>query len=250
VASCDDDLFPPLSTVVVNDISRMAAALRDSGYEVKHCGVADDSGQEPTGSRIRSAMLRAFREVPIGSTLVIYFSGHGVVVNGQSFLVPQDVFEGSNGPDPDSLVPLVPRTVVECRARLVVFFIDACRNSLAADLSATPRGGALSYPDAGSFVLFNSCSAGERSLYTEDGSYFTQALTEVLDRRHPARTLDDLHKAVVQELRRKAARTDGLEQTPDVIYLQRGAAVAPGTITICEGDEIGEAWRRAVIPPF
>jgi hypothetical protein len=41
----------------------------------------------------------------------------------------------------------------------------------------------LPYPTDGAFVLFNGCRAGERSLYGHDGSYFTQALAEVLDRR-------------------------------------------------------------------
>lgn len=44
--------------------------------------------------------------------------------------------------------------------------------------------------------MFNSCGPGQRSHYGGDGSYFTQALAEVLDRPYPARTLGEVETAV------------------------------------------------------
>jgi hypothetical protein len=233
--------------IVRADIARMSDALSQSGYEIRHCGVGDSSGQEPTGNRIRAAVLKTLREAPTGGVLLVYFSGHGVVVDGQSWLVPQDAYTGPAGLEVESLVPVVPRDLSQCPARLVLFIIDACRNDLA-DLLSTPwERGQLPIPENGAFVLFNSCRAGQRSLHGDDGSFFTQALAEVLDRRHEARTLDAVRTAVTRRLARKAARTDSLEQTPEMVIAQSGIARDEvESQVICEGDPVSTAWRRAV----
>ncbi|MEU4245705.1 caspase family protein [Actinoplanes sp. NPDC026619] len=229
------------------DIWRMAEVLRQSSYDVRYCGTGDPSGVQPTGNRIRGAVQGALREAPAGGVLLIYFSGHGVVLNGRSWLVPEDVYEYDNGPAVECLVPLVPADLSACRARLVLFVFDACRNDLADSLTAVTAGEALPYPSDGALVLINSCRAGERSQYSEDGSYFTQALAEVLDRRHPARTLDEVLDAVTHYLARKAGRTDGLTQQPDLVHAQHGAKRADVlSEVVCDGDQVREAWRRAV----
>ncbi|MEU5567698.1 wHTH domain-containing protein [Micromonospora musae] len=236
-----------MGDVVASDIRRMAGALSQSGYQLRHCGVGDPAGVEPTGNRIRGAILAALREAPVGGVLLVYFSGHGVVLDGRSWLVPQDVYSGGRGPAPESLIPLVPADLADCRARLVLFVVDACRNDLADSLASLSGGDALPYPSDGAFVLINSCRAGERSLYGDEGSYFTQAFAEVLDRRHSARTLDEVYDAVTRHLARKAGRTDGLEQHPDLVYAQHGVNRSDlGGVMICDGDQVVEAWRRAV----
>jgi hypothetical protein len=246
VPTCDNDLFPALGDVVATDIRRMTDALAQSGYQIRHCGVGDPVGREPTGNRIRAAIRAALRDAPSDSILVVYFSGHGVVVDGRSWLVPQDAYAVDYGPDPESLISLVPSDLGDCAARLVLLLVDACRNDRSESLAASP-GGTLPYPPDGAFVLVNSCQPGERSLHGDDGSYFTQALSEVLDRRYSARTLDEVYDATVHHLARKMARTDGLAQHPDFVYAQRGGSrVELGSVVICDGDRVGEAWRRAV----
>src|ERR1700733_12701137 len=247
VPTCDNDLFSAIDDVVAADIRRMTDALGQSGYQIQHCGVGDPSGREPTGNRIRAAIRTALHQAQQDSVVVVYFSGHGVVVDGRSWLVPQDAYAVGDKPDPDSLVSLVPRDLGGCAASLVLFVADACRNELSDSLITAAGSGTLPYPPDGAFVLINSCQPGERSQYGDDGSYFTQALAEVLDRRYHARTLDEVYDAVVRQLARKAARTDGQEQHPDFVHAQRGLSRAElGTMVICEGDSVGEAWRRAV----
>ncbi|UQU62521.1 caspase family protein [Couchioplanes caeruleus] len=247
VPSCDDDLFTPIPDVVGADIRRLADALGQSGYQVRHCGAGDPTGQEPTGNRIRAAVSRAVREAPPGGVLVVYFSGHGVVVDGQSWLVPQDAYSGPDGPAVESLVQVVPSDLSRCPADLVLFVVDACRNDLADALSAPWARGQLPIPGNGAFVLFNSCRPGERSLHGDDGSFFTQALAEVLDRRHSARTLREVCAEVTRELARKAARTDGLEQRPELVIALNGMTREQvEALVVCEGDPVSTAWRRAV----
>ncbi|MDW5322522.1 caspase family protein [Plantactinospora sp. KLBMP9567] len=249
VPACDSDLFPPIRDVVANDIDRMTTALGQSGYQVRHCGVGGDVEREPTGSRIRAAVLRACQEAPPGGVLLLYFSGHGVVIDGQSYLAPCDAYPepGGQRPDRDGLVPLVPRYLEHCRARLVVFFVDACREDPAGPLGSTPQGGLLPYPAGGDFALVNSCRPGQRSRYADTGSFFTQVLAEALDRRSPARTLDEVYAEVERQMARRAARIDGVEQVPEIVWARHGAGTGVrGDVVICEGDQVSEAWRRAV----
>src|SRR5215472_315502 len=88
VPACDNDLFPAIDDVVTRDISRMTYALAQSGYQIRHCGPGDPAAREPTGNRIRAAIRTTLREAPADSIVMVYFSGHGVVVNGRSWLVP------------------------------------------------------------------------------------------------------------------------------------------------------------------
>lgn len=247
VPSCDNDIFEALPEVVTADIRRMASVLVQSNYKVQYCGVGDESGREPTGNRIRAATMKAVREISPGGILLLYFSGHGVTINDRGYLVPQDAYAGPEGPDPESLVSLIPGRLNECRADLVIFAVDACRDDRSGSLAPLSSGGELPYPPNGAFILFNSCQPGERSQHGDEGSYFTQALAEVLDRRNSARTLTEVHSEVMRRMARKAARTDGLEQTPDLVTAHRpNGTTMPGDSVICAGDQVGEAWRRTV----
>jgi Caspase domain len=246
VPFCDRDLFPALAEVVAADVARMREALGQSGYEVRHCGVGDVSGQEPTGNRIRAAMMKALREAPPGGVLLIYFSGHGVTVGGRSYLVPQDAYAGPDGPDPQGLVPLVPAGVENCPAQLVLLVADSCRDDGNSSLAVASSRDALPTPPRGALVMFSSCGPGERSRYGRDGSYFTQALAEALDRRDPAKTLGEVHSSVGRRLARKLPRIDGVTQTPQIRSTQGDLADGVREVEICRGDQVGEAWRRAV----
>lgn len=231
---------------VASDVRRMADVLAQSGYEIMHCGIGGSDEREPTRNRVRSAIVRAIREAPVGGILIVYFSGHGVVVDGRSWLVPSDV-DPVGDLDAESLVPLVPDSLDGCQARLVLFLVDACRSELAESLAEVSRAGRLPYPADGAFVLMTSCRAGERSLYGDNGSHFTQALAEVLDRRSSARSLGDVYQSAVRQLARRAARTEGLEQHPEIVYAHLGPAQEQvDSLIICDGDDVGEAWRRAV----
>jgi hypothetical protein len=244
VPSCDNDLFAAIPDVVTADVRRMRDVLSQSGYAVTCCGVDDRDGKEPTGNRITAAIKQAFREAPSDGVLLIYFSGHGVVVDGQSWLVPKDAYAGPEGPDTEGLVPLVPKGVEQCPARLVLLLVDACRNDLSGQLTAPARGH-LAFPPAGALVLMNSCSLGERSLYGPEGSFFTSAVVDVLDHRFPARTFREVEQAVTRRVGRVAARVNGMQQSPETLVAGRIARTAIDDIEICAGDQVSETWRQA-----
>ncbi|QXJ22964.1 caspase family protein [Actinomadura graeca] len=237
VPQCDDGRFSDIDDVVRSDVHRVGTALEQSGYVVTAFGL-DGGKDEPTLTRIRRRIRTACEQVPSGGVLLVYFSGHGVSADGRDYLVPSD----ADASDTDTLVPVVPADLTGCKARLVVFFVDACRDDPAREPG--PAGGHVPFPAEGSFVLVTGCEAGQRCHYTETGSVFTQALAQVLDRRHPARTLGQVVDEVTQEVRRRAARNEDLRQSPGVRHPSMLAEAKD--VVICEGDELAGAWGRAV----
>ncbi|MEV5572062.1 caspase family protein [Spirillospora sp. NPDC052269] len=247
VSEYDGDLFNPLSGTVKADIKRMSEALRESDYSIERCAPSEDGGEQPRRGAIQQALRRACLEAPEDSVLLIYYSGHGIVIDGQSYLVPGDVYadlDDDTLPDPDSLVPLVPKAVEKCRAGLIVLIVDACRDDPSGRVLPGLHGGRLYHPPNGAFALLTSCQPGQTSGYDESGSYFTQTLSEVLARRNPAGTLDEVFEATREQMVRRMAHTDAPEQTPQRTWASERDA---GSKRICEGDQISAAWRRAVM---
>lgn len=245
VPRCDDETFSEIADVVRTDIRNIQSALASSAYSIESMGANEDS-PEPSGSRIRGAVKRACADAPAGSVLLLYFSGHGVSIDGQDYLVPSDAYRepGSPVPDLDSLVAAVPSDLHNCRAKLVLFFVDACRDAPAESRAEGPRGGVVHYPAGGSLVMIAGCAPGQICHYGQAGSTFTQTLTQVLDRRHPARTLSAVLAEVEREMLRRTGRTEDRRQVPDA-YPEAMLRVA-GEIEICDGDQLTAAWNRIV----
>ena len=244
VPRCDDSTFSDIVDVVRADVRSIGAVLDLSAYSIDSIGVEEDS-PEPTGSRIRRKIKKACADAPPGSVLLLYFSGHGVSVDGRDYLVPSDAYRepGALVPDLDSMVPAIPSDLSNCQAKLVVFFVDACRDAPAVSRADGPRGGVVHYPAGGSLVMVAGCAPGQICHYGQAGSTFTQTLARVLDRNHPFRTLSAVLAEVKREMIRKAGRTEDRRQVPDA-YPEAMLRLA-GEMEICDGDKLTAAWRRA-----
>ncbi|MEU4155138.1 caspase family protein [Actinoplanes sp. NPDC026670] len=246
VPSYDSELFESFPHVVEADLRRMRDVLEKSDYSVTTCGMGDQGDGTATMNEIRREMKTALRQAPSGGVLLIYYTGHGVVIDGKSYLVPRDAFDDPDGIDVESLVPLVPPGVQNSPAQLIVFFVDACRNEVS-DSSLDPSGGGeLPVPPNGAFVVVNSCSPGEWSGFSEDGSYFTHALAEALDRRSQARTLEEVIAEAKRQLKRRSALSDDIEQNPREASSRSGLTDEVITSTkICHGEQVVESWQQA-----
>jgi hypothetical protein len=272
----DDDDFNTdsrLADAVRCDVAAMRAALEPSGYAITECGTTDADRGEATLNRINQAIEDACLTAPPGGVLLIYFSGHGVTVGGRDYLLPSDAYRPRSRPSarpqpegrPDlsparpiaapfseppavrSLVPVVPEldVLADCRARLVAVFVDACRNDQAgAQPSAEPGGQQPYLADGGHFVLVTGCSAGQVCQYDETGSVFTTSLAKMLDPRNPARTLAEVVAEVSKDMGRTSRQRQGEPQEPVVRYPEM--LKLAGGVQICDGDELTDAWRKAV----
>jgi hypothetical protein len=238
-----------LSAAVAVDIVAMRAALEQSGYDITDCGI-DEARGEATPTRIRRAIKTACAGAPVGGTLLIYFSGHGVTISGQDYLVPTDAYRADARSDVNSLVPVIlAESLAACRASLVVFFVDACRTDPAQEDAAGSRsgepGGQLTFlAGGGHFVLVMGCGANQVCQYDENGSAFTQSLAKVFDTRNPARTLTEVVDEVTRDMTRRSRQSQGDPQEPVVRYPE--VLKLAGQIQVCDGDERAAAWRKAV----
>jgi Caspase domain len=256
----DDFNAPRLDAAVRCDIDAMRAALKQSDYLITECGTEASSDQASL-NRINQKIEEACASAPAGSVLLVYFSGHGLSEAGTDYLVPSDAYlQGGNRapgrPSLRSLVKVVPPDEVlrDCRASLVVFFVDACRNESdtdAPDASVPAKpvvepGGQIPFlADGGHFVLVMGCGAGQVCQYDETGSVFTRALAGAIDSGNSARTLQEVIAQVDVEMgRRSRQQAQGAAQTPAVRYPEMLRLA--GQVPVCDGDELTDAWRRAV----
>lgn len=168
-----------------NDAAAVAKALRDAGFR-KVVSIEDLS---------RKAMVDALQEFQSEADradwAVIYFSGHGVEIGGENYLVPVDAHLASDRNAPDEAVSLA-RVMdsVGGAKKLRMVILDACRNnpfnaSMRRTLALKSGGKGLSppKPPAGTLVFY-AAKDGEQA---QDGkgsnSPFAAALVKNLGER-------------------------------------------------------------------
>ncbi|MEU7136463.1 caspase family protein [Streptomyces sp. NPDC046261] len=234
--------FAPLDEAVDADLKAMRSALEESGYEV-------DTLTGAGGAAIGTGIHEAASRIPAGGTLLIYFTGHGVRLNGVDYLVPSDARAPRDGdwqqPYLDSLLRAdISPSLRASAAGTVLWIMDACRNELSGTREAFGSH-IVQGPPTGRFAVMAGCSAGERSGYTADGSFFTQGLAAALGSLSAPRTVEEVYAAAKAHAF-KIARGQGLVQKA---WLRCGTELDRETrdTEICQGRHMLEEWRAAVL---
>ncbi|MER7407060.1 caspase family protein [Streptomyces sp. NPDC000070] len=236
------DVWEPLGEAVEADLRLMSTALQASGYEVESL---HDAGL----SLIRSTIYETARDTPAGATLLLYFTGHGLRVNGTDYLVPADAVPPSDGnwrePYLDSLLPAnIGPLLKDCPAGTVLWLIDACRTDTASDGELFGTSVDCGPPQGG-FAVLTGCSAGERCGYTADGSFFTRGLADALGPLTPSRKVHAVFATALARTREAAVR-HGMVQRPRIRY-GTDAESETKESEICGGRPLLEAWLEAAL---
>lgn len=231
----------------MSDIDKMRHTLQRSGYEIAFPRGTGTPGSGTPRGAIRDAIRTGLDKASDNGVLLIYFTGHGMTLDGTDYLVPSDAFSAEDGPDERDLIPVIPdhEALARCRARLVVFITDACRN----DPASAGQEGQLGGPwprlrNGQQFVLISGCGADQICQYAPGGSTFTRVLAEVLDPRHHAKTLGEVWDEVLDRMRRKADPYQDIVQVPAIRY--EDGLTAARNVPICLGDERADAWDKAL----
>lgn len=158
-----------------NDVFAMSEALAALGFDVT---VLKDAGRLAFGRA-----LQDFQEQAEGvDTALIFYSGHGMEINGRNFLIPVDATLRREGDATLEALPMdMALNALSGATRLSALILDACRtHNFPSSERSTARGFAPVGARAGQVVVF-STEAG-RVAYDGAGamSPFTQALTEAL----------------------------------------------------------------------
>ncbi len=203
LAIADYDPLPALD-YVANDIAHMKAALARAGFEPKDievagAGVGEVRARELTSTRLRGAICDFLDSADRRDEMLIFFSGHGIELDGRRVLLPQDFTprrpEHANEMVTDSWISMYARG---CKARSVVVLIDACREGVRYTLAPSKSAQLSEYDkeaplkneydsdatDGPTIAFLYSCATGElssRDRQGEDCSAFTRAFAEAIE---------------------------------------------------------------------
>jgi formylglycine-generating enzyme required for sulfatase activity/uncharacterized caspase-like protein len=205
-----------------SDINPLGGAVRDAKSLkqalVNHCQFADDNiilmtsdthdkALKPTRSNIIYKLSTMEGLIPPDGLLVFAFSGHGLEVDGQAFLLPMEsklsrntLYLSDNAISVDRVKEYVNKTGVKQR----ILFLDACRNKLTTAKGIDVAPMADSYRKAfdfdlehknrtvDAFLTFYATEKGQESWEDPDTGqgYFTEAIVEALNGGRNQETLN------------------------------------------------------------
>ncbi len=179
----------PLSNPI-NDASDLAKALKQVGFEATLATNVDRVAFEQT--------VRDFANVVRpGDVALFYFSGHGMEVDGQNYLLPvnfdaRSVVEVKYQAQPASLIQ---ELLQEHGARVVIVVLDACRDNPYRTWRSEGGGGLSAMSGRGVYVAFAAApgrTADDNA--REHNGRFTKHLLEAIVK--PGLSIDDVFNEV------------------------------------------------------
>ena len=166
-----------------NDVKLMKSALEKAGFDA--VTIVNDADV----STMRKA-LRSFQDVAGSSDVaVVYYSGHGMEMNGMNYLIPVDAVLDSDKDVEDETISLdrVQRSI-EGASKLKLIILDACRNnpfletmSRSISKRSLQRGLAKVEPESSNMLVAFASKAGTEALDgAGNNSPFATALAKFL----------------------------------------------------------------------
>ncbi|BDH06718.1 HD domain-containing protein [Streptomyces seoulensis] len=238
--------FASLTDVVTKDLHALTKQLTASGYGVVTLGPGDDRPVDK-GAVTSALEAAARRECDL---LLVYFTGHGVHLDGQDYLVPASALAPEPGGrwtegQSESLLRLdVSRYLSGCRAESVVFVVDACRDGQPEE-DGSGFGAATVHAPSRRLALLVGCGKGQRCHYGPEGSHFTRALAEALNPLTPERTVEAVFHRAQDRTAALAHRHGGHTQKPLVSPAPHDEGLT-GFPELCDGTDIPLRWFEAV----
>lgn len=202
----------------VGDARAMAAKLTDLGFEVTQV-------LDPDRRALNRAIADFGASLGEGDTAFVHYSGHGVEIDRENYLLPADIPAPASGrrdfvkAEAISMSALIDR-IAGSGADTRVFVVDACRDNPFAQAGVRSVGNTrgLARVDAteGTFILY-SAGYGQLALDrlgpddNEATSVYTRTLLKHLGT--PGRAIDDVAQDVRREVE-ELARRIGHNQRP------------------------------------
>src|SRR5262249_21040408 len=166
----------------INDARAVEAALTSVGFDVIR---AEDLGR----SAFNRVWQQILNKVGPGDEVAVFFSGHGVEIEGVNYLVPRDIPAVGSGEarrlKNDALsFDEIRRDLAAHGPKLSLFILDACRDNPFADDRGRSIGGSKGLvpvqAEYGSFIMF---AAGAREMALDRLNDTDQAPNSVYTRK-------------------------------------------------------------------
>lgn len=171
----DYDFFDNLSCCV-DDAKQMEILLKthDDGSPNYHCTRLNSGRDEITEGSLRAALRKLTSGANGGDDLLFYFSGHGMVIDGEGALVTQDAKPNDVGFPMHELL----RRVNRCGAGSVMIILDCCYSG---EMGNTGDGGTINQTTLSEGVTILSASSPDQK--SQEGmlnSLFTELIIAAL----------------------------------------------------------------------
>lgn len=202
----------------VGDAQAIGKTLAGLGYEVTTALDMDRRG-------LNLALSKLYASIEPGDTVLVHYSGHGVQIENDNYLLPADVPAPTDGnaellkSESLRLLTLID-TLGQKGAGARILIIDACRDNPFATGGKRSIGGTRGLAnvatDKGTFIMY-SAGAGQSALdrLSESDNTTTSVYTRVLLSRlnDPSMKLRDLAASVRDEVE-KMGKSVGHDQRP------------------------------------
>jgi tetratricopeptide (TPR) repeat protein len=194
-----DYLKSPL-TNPLNDARDMAARLKKLGFKV----ILEENLVDQKA--MKKALLAASKQIQPGGVFLFYYSGHGVQVKGNNYLIPTQV-EIRSEEDIEFEALDFNRVLAEIesqRARVNIVILDACRdNPFSVNSKSLGRGlSVVSKAPPGTFIAFATAPGKTASdNATGRNGLYTSALLQSLEQ--PGLKLEDVFKQTARRVLRQ-----------------------------------------------
>ncbi|HQU46644.1 MAG TPA: SUMF1/EgtB/PvdO family nonheme iron enzyme [Pirellulales bacterium] len=215
------------------DMRSLQQELLAAGFEDKSVFLLEDRATQakyrPSKGNIEKQLNLLLTIVEKDDLVLVAFSGHGVHLDGKSYLCPDD----ASLDDADTLISLdgVYDRLRRCPAALKLLVVDACRDDPRLSGGRGTRGGNITNPFAADLerppqglVLLSSCAPGQVSREDEKVGhgvfmhFLIGGLHGQADRDRDGHvSLDELAKFAGLETKRHVAREFNAVQTPKLL---------------------------------
>jgi formylglycine-generating enzyme required for sulfatase activity len=212
------------------DMQSLAQKLIGAGFSAEQVLVLHDNASQskyrPLKPNIERQLGLVLDAVERGDLVVVGFSGHGVHLNGKSYLCPEE----ARLEEPATLISLegVYEKLQRCSASFKLLLVDACRNdprpggtkSLTPTAQSRQFAQSLDHPPEG-ILLLTSCAPGQISWEDESLGhgvfmhFVLEGLDGAADVEHQGRvSLTELYRYVNQKTKSYVIRQFNNSQTP------------------------------------
>ena len=219
-------------SVCVNDVNAIAEHLKTSSYDKKRVRLLTDNTKAlPKRNNILTTLQSVANATDSSDLLLFYYSGHGDLFNGESFLVPRDGFYQSLA-DTGVLVSRVVHIIKNAAASAKIIILDACHSG--ANIGGKgPKIMSVEFiqrvfEQAEGLAILASCKQGQLSYEwrVRERSIFTHHLLEAISGKADEDqkgfvTVQDAYRYVVNGVKLWASQNN-LTQTPTLEYQVAG----------------------------
>lgn len=207
------------------DAELMARTLQEVGFDKERISLLHDGQpsefQPYLDSFSKLHRVLTHREMKADDTVLVYVASHGVVLDGEGYLVPRDGIRGEFGSatlKPTSFPFNLLRSLLNrCKARNKVLILDCCH---AGSFDEDERF-RISESGGDNFYALLSCGQGQTSMGWDEvkQGLFTYFVTEGLKGRADQNSdglvdAAELHRYVSNEVPRQAAKVENHRQNP------------------------------------